>query len=123
MFQFVVRAETTNLAHDSLRKKFAKGLYRDFPYKVNDCRFRIKSWSTVEYTRYVPVRVPDRLLLPSLTILQSAVHLVRYASAEVRPRSVTCGNHVGHSVSAHLIQAGARSNPERLAIYSLLISS
>jgi hypothetical protein len=47
--------------------------------------------------------------LRSLTILQSAVHLVRYASAEVRPRSVTCGNHVGHSVSAHLIQALPRA--------------
>jgi hypothetical protein len=27
-----------------------------------------------------------------------------------RPRSVTCGNHVGHSVSAHLIQAASRSD-------------
>ena len=36
-----------------------------------------------------PIRVPDRLLPSPLTILQSAVRLVRYASSSVRPRSVT----------------------------------
>ena len=53
MFKFVVRAETTILAHDSLRKKFAKGLYRDFPLYLKTLMINVRDYAhKYKYTMY-----------------------------------------------------------------------